>query len=230
MMPRSSQNGSALVYILIAIALVAAITATFMDNSGQQVSSQNTFNVATDLKSQIDFIRSGIQECVLTYPDGDKTTAYAALTATNQPYPLNPKDNYLVDPSADNQVSSLRCPGNPGDSNDHAAIFGGASGKFLPPSPKLFTKWYYQNNADGVFIVTLTDKTDAYLKTALAKLDEQFTECEADIIDATGGQEFLVSDNSDWCPAGYVCFRVWSVINPTAVYNGDVDGDEAACP
>lgn len=222
---RISQKGSALVYILIAIALVAAITATFMDNSSQQVSSQNTFNVATDLKSQIDFIRSSIQECVLNYPAGDSTSEFAALGLPNPPYPILPSNPYFDTPAANDLLRGIGCPGNPGNSNDHALIFGGSSGKFLPPHHKLFEEWGYYSGADGVFLITATNKTDSFLMTALTKLDDQYTECEADIIT---GPLTVTSDTPNACPAGYICFRVWMVTQPTAIYQG---ADELAnCP
>lgn len=222
---KTSQRGSALIYILIAIALLGALTATFMDSSSQQTSSQNTFNYVTEIQSQANFIRSAIQECVLTYPAGDA----ALIGGLNAPYPLNPSDPYLLNP-AGSLVENIRCPGNPGDSNNHAKIFGGSSGKFLPPPPKLFDKWYYQSNIDGVWIELPTNKTDAFLKNALTKLDDLFAECEADVVDATGAQRQMVSDWSDVCQQGYYCFRVRLTAKPTAVYAGDTDGDESSCP
>lgn len=233
---RSTEKGSALVYILIAIALLAALTATFMDNSSQQTSSQNTFNTVTDLNSQINFIRSAIQECVLTYPEGDQTTAFAALTAPNPPYPILPTSTYFTGATpavaANNNVANIRCPGNPGNSNNHALIFGGSSGKFLPPAPKLFGDWVYYNGADGVFFYTSSNKTDSYLSTAMKKLDDQFSECEADVINATAGAVNITSAGAGGpnCANGYTCFRVWVIANAPNIYPGDSDGDEAACP
>lgn len=218
------QKGSALVYILIAIALLAALTATFMDNSSQQTSSQNTFNTVTELNTQVNFIRSAIQECVLTYPEGD---AIHGALYPNPPYPINPME--LTPAATEQQVQFLGCPGNnTSDTDDivHARIFGGSSGRFLPPPPKLFGPWFYYSGADGVFFYTSTDKTDSFLTTAMAKLDDQFSECETDVIvDA-----FDMSSEAALgpaCLADHTCFRVW-LIARTPVYQ---DADElAACP
>ena len=140
---QTAQRGSALVYILIAIALLAALTASFMKPSSQQTTSQNTFNTITELNSQINFIRSAIQECVLTFPAGD-----SALVGvdSNVPYPINPSSTYFAaapksGAAANNQVRNVMCPGNPGNSNDHADIFGGLSGKFFPPIVNLLEEW-----------------------------------------------------------------------------------------
>ncbi len=225
----SSQKGSALVYILIAIALLAALTATFMDSSSQQTTSQNTFNTVTDLNSQVNFIRSAVQECVLTYPAGDSTLVTSFETV---PYPLNPSSTYLDTPAANNQAKFLRCPGNPGNSNNHAVIFGGSSGKFMPPAPALFSDWVYYNGPDGVFFYTATNKSDAYLQTALAKLDDQYSECEADVINATAGAQNLTTAGGSGpnCANTNTCFRVWMIAQTSNIYPGDTDGDEAACP
>ena len=70
---------------------------------------------------------------------------------------------------------------------------------------------------------------------ALAKLDEEYSECEADVIDATGGEIELTSTataDDPKCPNGSTCFRVWIISQASAVYNGDADGEEtaASCP
>ena len=227
---RVSETGSALVYILIAIALLAALTASFMKPSSQQTTAQSSFNMITNLKSQIAFIRSSIQECVLNYPSGES----GLVGSHNFPYPINPSSTYLTSPSANDELANIRCPGNPGIGTDHANIFGGNSGKFLPPIPKLFEKWEYYSGADGVFFYTSTDKTDAFLQTAMQKLDDQFSECETDIIDASGGDIELISAaaGDPICPDGSTCFRLWVITQGSAVYNGDTDGEElaAGCP
>jgi len=225
-----NESGSALVYILIAIALLAALTVSFMRPSSQQTTAQSGFNTVTDLKSQVAYIRSTIQECVLTYHEGE-----AGLIGTpNFPYPINPSSTYLTSPAANDEVGNIKCPGNPGDAAAdpklHTAIFGGKSGKFMPPAPELFENWVYSNTSDGVFFYTRTDKSDAFLQSAMQKLDDEFSECEADIIDASGGVVELTSAAGvadPKCPAGNTCFRVWVLMdNTVAHFNGDTDGDE----
>lgn len=228
------ERGSALVYILIAIALLAALTVTFMEPSSQQATSQNTFETVSEINTQVNFVRSGIQECVLSYPGGDSTR----LGALNKPYPFNPTSTYLTDADTDGDfVRNIRCPGNPGDSADHADIFSGSSGKFMPPPPGMFGQWYYWNGIDGVYFYIATDKTDAFLQTAMQKLDDQFAECEADVIDGSSGVVDMTSGaesdpNPPSCADGSTCFRVWVIATAAAAgaYNGDTDGDEASCP
>ena len=192
------ESGSALVYILIAIALLAALTVSFMEPSSQQTQSQNTFKVTSELDSQASFIRSSIQECVLTYPGGDDNAI--PTPQDNHPYPLMPDETFYNtqcgagETAANNNVQHLRCAGNPGDDPCHVDIFGGLSGKFLPPAPDLFGSWQYYNGDDGVFFYIATDKTDPYLDSVLEKLDSGYSLCEADAIDATGGAVAMTSD------------------------------------
>lgn len=219
-----SQSGSAFVYILIAIALLAALTASFMKPASQQTTAQNSYKSVSGLKSQIDFARSAIQDCVLSYPEGDGTQT--------SPYPMNPSDAYLASPAPNNQLQYIGCPGNPGSSNDHARIFSGTSGKYLPPPPDLFEPWVYYNGTDGIFFFIETDKTDAFIQTALQKLDDQYSECEADVIDASGGQVELTSTaaaGDPKCPAGSTCFRMWIIATGSEIFPGDTDGEEAGC-
>lgn len=238
----SSQNGSVLVYILIAVALLAALTFTFMQPSGQQSSSQGAFRTITQIQGQVDTIRSAIQECVLTHKKGDRSIDNGASGTdpyARKNYPIKPNSAHFngatIGPTAEPLVKDIRCPGNPGNNdNNHVLIFGGTSGKFMPPTPDLFEPWEYYNGLDGVFIWTKTNKTDAYLSTALQKLDDAYAECEADVIDARSGAESLDSESPAevQCPAGYRCFRLRLTINSSAVYNGDSDGEEtaASCP
>jgi hypothetical protein len=234
MIMKTSQNGSALVYILIAIALLAALTATFMDSSSQQTSSQSSFNTVAELNSQINFIRSAIEECVLTYPAGDTT-----MPATNpvggqsptRPYPLMPISTYLLSPTVGNSfVKDIRCPGNPGNSNNHAKIFSGASGKFLPPPVNMFSPWLYVNHSDGIYFFAVTEKTDAFIHTALQKLNEQYATCELQYVDnSAGGAVIQMSPivGMTPCAAGNRCIVYRILTTPTTVFAGEAAG---ACP
>lgn len=235
----ASERGSALIYILIAIALLAALTFTFMEPSSQQTSSQNTFRIVSEIKSQVDLIRSAIQECVLSYPRGDNTIDLSVSGTdpyARRNYPLKPNSTHFtgatVGPTAGRLAKDIRCPGDPGNDKNHVKLYSGLSGKYLPPAPDLFDDWQYYNGQDGVFVWTATDKSDAYLATALTKLDDEYAECEADVVDASGGAVDLDSDSPAevQCPSGYTCFRVRLVTQASAEYNGDTDGDEAACP
>lgn len=210
------ERGSALIYILIAIALLAALTFTFMEPSSQQSTSQSSFKAVTGVESQINLIRSSIQQCILTYPKGD-----LAITDddVNKTYPIDPNSSYYSGAtpgqSGDNLVRNIRCPGHntTGNARDHVRIFSGHSGRFLPPPPALFGEWQYYNGEDGVFFWIETDKSDFYILSALEKIDEKFSACETDVIDATGGQQSLTTDNTLSCPSGSLCLRVFMINN-----------------
>ncbi len=231
------ERGSALVYILIAIALLAALTVTFMDTSSQQTSSQNSFRMVTDVKSQVDIIRSAIQGCVLVHRQGDTSIDIDSSSGTDpdarRNFPIKPNSTHYssatIGPTSGRLVGDIRCPGNPGGGDEnHVKIFGGTSGKFLPPAPDLFDDWQYYNGIDGVCFWLQTDKSDGFIEAGLEKLDDEYGECEADVI---VGAATLDSEAETSCASGYTCFRVRMPINSaTAIYNGDSDGDEASCP
>lgn len=223
----TAERGSALIYILIAIALLGALTITFMDSSSQQSQSQNVYKLASDVKSQADFIISTVQECFLSYPGGDDTidaTSSGSDPGAMKNYPINPDSTHFTAATpgraGNRDVRNIRCPGNPGDDPNHAPMFSGNSGKFMPPPPDLFGEWQWYNGADGVFFWIRTDKTDPYIHSALEKVDEMFATCEADIVDATGAAVKLDSPTSGEtveCAAGGTCLRIRLTRKSTAV-------------
>lgn len=210
------QRGSALIYILIAIALIAALTASFMQPATQQTRTQNSFKLAAELNGQAQMIRAAIQDCILRYPQGDGTIPPGHNGGYHSPYPLQPDSTHLpANPplrAADSSVTALRCPGdNPGSPNEnqHSLIFGGVTGRFLPIPPALFEPWTYRNGTaiseygevlTGVFVQVTTTATDAYLGEAMRKVDAQFATCETD---------YTAGDGSNGCATGKQCLRIW---------------------
>ena len=209
----SSEKGGALIYILIAIALLAALTATFTNSGGQSSNTQNSFKLATELNSQARVIRSGIQDCILRYPQGDD-----AVTETGyiDPYPLNPDSadtQYGAYDVANKHVSELRCPG-----ASYVKIFGGSGefSSFLPTPPSLIDDWTYFNGSatggsqifgmdfDGVFVQAQSNKSDPFIAEAMSRVDQLYSACEAD---------YTVGDGSNGCESGYKCLRFWIIRN-----------------
>jgi hypothetical protein len=221
-----NERGSALVYILIAIALLAALTISFMQPSSQQVSNNSVFKAVSEVGSQVDFIRSAVQECVLAYPEGDANMIAPIASPEinlNHPYPVMPDNAYYTancsaNPSAaDHQVNHLRCPGKPGSDNPcHDPLFGGNTGKFMPPPPALFGPWQYYSGEDGVFLWIETSKTDPFIDSVLQKLDDSYAQCEADVVDARSSAVKLDDANTIQCPLHSRCFRMWMIRGATA--------------
>ncbi len=227
-----TQRGSALVYILIAVALLAALTVSLMEPSSQQASSQNTTNLVSELRNQINFITSAIQECVLVYPEED--SGITAGHQLNPPFPLNPMDAYLpaLTPAVTAQdVAFIRCPGNPGNNSaapeEHSLIFGGSSGKFLPQPPPLMGQWQYYSGADGIYISISSSRSDNYILTAFQRLNDQFATCEADFFNQGGSAANMTSDTAQGdagvrtCPANTKCFRYWIKLNTATSVHAD---------
>lgn len=199
------QRGGALIYVLIAIALLAALTGTFMSSGGQGARTQNAFKLATEMNSQARVVRSAIQDCILRYPAGDDAIAEANY---NDPYPINPDSSdavYAAYDVANRNVSELRCPG-----ANYEKLFGGMMSGFLPPPPNLLEDWAYFNGQetilgkvhDGVYFQTQSNKSDPFIGEAMTKMDGLFSECEVD---------YTIGDGSNGCASGYQCLRVWII-------------------
>lgn len=245
---RCGEAGSALVYILIAIALLAALTMAFMNSSSNTTSSQNSYRAVSEIKSQVDFIRAAVDECVLRASFGNgqvagdiniNNTSSGTDPGANKLYPIDPGSLYFtsatVGPTIGTRwVRDIRCPSDPGDNVNHAPIFGGATGRFMPQPPPLFGDWQWYNGPDGVFFWTETTNTDPYLDTVLQKLNDEYAVCEADTIDASGSAENLDQDGTLQCPSGSRCFRVWlkaDMLNGSGdVEDGDTDPEAANFP
>lgn len=240
---RDQQRGSALVYILIAVALLAALTISFMEPSSQQATSQNSTNLVSDIRNQISFINSAIQECVLGFPDQDSGLLSTTNVQENAPFPINPADPYYTAESAtpgvaaNNNVENIRCPGNPGgtgsNNQNHTPLFGVSSGKFMPVPPPLMEPWEYYSGDDGVYIMIRSTRSDAYIDGAFAKINDQFSLCEVDTYNRTGTTAVNITSDTmptggavRTCPAGNKCLRFWILIKSTA---SSIHADGAPC-
>lgn len=210
----SSQRGGALIYILIAIALLAALTSTFIQPGGQSSRTQNAFKTATMINSQSRLLRSAMQDCVLRFPQGDNTITEVGYI---DPYPLNPSSSDAVygayDTPGSNLASDLRCPG-----ATYTQIFsgGGEFSSFLPTPPDLMEPWTYFNGNiaaaagapgyneafNGVFYQIQSDKSDPFIGEAMEKIDNLASACEVDHQVGTG---------TNGCENGHQCLRFWLI-------------------
>jgi hypothetical protein len=182
-----------------------------------------------------------VQECVVLHSGGDSGIVPALgghAPGANKVFPIDPRSTRLnvADRSTEpmSLVRELRCPGNPGDTMApcavapfeypcpqtptafHEPIFAGNSGKFLPPPPPLFGPWQWYNGVDGIFFWIASSKTDAYIQTAIDKLNEQYGECEADVVKTSGSAIGMDNAGTAMCPDGSTCFRLWMVTRNAA--------------
>lgn len=210
------QSGSALIYAIVAIALLGILTFTLSKGGGEQGSQKKQTQLISDLSGQINFITSAIQECVINYPNQD-TSLDASGWQYNKPFPITPDAPYFngltPGPAPAPLAEYIRCPGNPGgngpNSKNHARIFGASTNKFFPPAPNLFDGWFYVNDSRGVHLNIGTGRSDPYLATALQKLDAKYAPCEADYFDGA-------VNGGGICPSTYKCFTYWIVRKPAA--------------
>lgn len=209
----NKQSGSALIYAIVAIALLGILTLTLSKGGNEQSSQKKQTQLISELSNQIDFIASAIQECIINYPNQDANLD-ASGWQYNKPYPITADAPYFngqtPGPASMALAEFIRCPGNPGgagpNSKNHTMIFSGSTGKFFPPPPQFFDGWFYVNNDAGVYLNIGTAKTDPYIVSALQKLDAKYAPCEADF---SNGASFV-------CPNNYKCFTYWIIRKPAA--------------
>lgn len=192
-------RGNVLFYILIAIALMGALTYSFAKDSRTNLTTQMGHKASEELYIQASLIRAAILECSIQYPQGggdmDNNGVVDASDNPNNPYPINPSSALIlrapagctttsnatgcVSAAANDQARNMVCVGAPiGQAN----IFQGANnkGRFLPPPPSGFGEWEYLNDTNGVRI-RITAGASAIGSDALARLQAKFANCQADV-------------------------------------------------
>lgn len=202
-----TMGGNVLLYILIAIALLAALTYSMTKEGGTKASVHLAHKTSQELYVQVNLIRSAVLECTLAYPAGGGDLYPAgspdgvidADDNPNNPYPLNPSSPLNPDGAAANDnVRNLTCIGAPAGSR---SIFQGAGtqGRYLPPPPPGFGEWTYINHGDsstpteGVRIQIIASD-NATNRDALNRLMTKFSACQADL---------------DYGGCGATCFTAW---------------------
>lgn len=195
----SSESGSVLFYIFLAVGLLAALTFAFMSNDRENTTSQSAYRVTEDLYAQINLIKSSVLECTLKYPKGggDLNGVGGITTADNpnNPYPVNP--SFASNPygiAASDNVRLLTCTGAT-PSVAEGAMFSGANnkGRFLPQPLSGYSEWLYINDAAGVRVRTI-GPASATTTQALTRLKAKFDTCQADI---------------NYAACGATCFTAW---------------------
>ena len=172
-----TERGNALLYVFLAVGLMAALTYSYVQDSRENYASQSAVSIAEELYSQINMIKAAVVQCTLEYPNGMDPTV-CSCTPLNPPYPLSPSDPLNPNSPAgtaaagDDYVRHLTCVGAP---TGLAAMFSGTSnqGRFLPPPPAGFNEWVYKNDGGGVYI-QITSTGDAASVNALSRVLNKF--------------------------------------------------------
>ncbi len=165
---RHSEKGNVLLYVLMAIGLMAALTYAYVKDSRENYASQSAVQIAETLFAQANMIRSAVVQCSAEYPSGGgDLNADGTITPAdnpNNPFPINPSSALHAgrtidgvvggtpDPipaAVDDTAKYLSCIGAPASV---ALMFSGANnqGRFLPPTPSGFSEWTYTNDTSGV--------------------------------------------------------------------------------
>ncbi len=176
-----NSDGNVIFYILIAIALLGMLTFAFVQDSGDNVSKQNSYKISEELYSQFNSINSAVMSCIIEFPAGggdlDTNGKIEAADNDNRPYPLSPSDaNNPGGAAANDQVRNMKCPGS------GLGIYKGAGaiGKYLAAPPSGFAEWELLNDTNGVRIRSIGENS-ATVSSAITALQKKFDTCRTDL-------------------------------------------------
>ena len=206
-------SGNALLYVFMAIGLLAALTYSFVKGSRENYNVQNSARIAEEMYVQVNLMKSSIMQCRMEYIEGGGDLDGDGLTDEsdnyNTAFPLEPTnplhDNApaccatnggasgCISSAVSDDVRNLKCIGAP---IREANMFTGQnnSGAFLPPKPQGFEEWTYKNDANGVYLQIISTRENMSYESTLTRLLNKFATCQADI---------------DYNNCGENCLTVW---------------------
>ncbi len=180
----ADQAGNILIYIFIAIGLLATLTlAVTRDTSTHDLKRQARENTAL-LIQQADYIRAAFQECALLYPDGGGDLDGDGDIDNNDnpytPYPLNAGDPKQPNGAGASQyLIDQQCTGAPAAT----AYMFQPPNQFRVPQPKVTTRWYYSADANGLRVSVSYNFPNAVGDTMVNMLAQRLPDCEFDTHD-----------------------------------------------
>lgn len=212
-MCKSKNSGNALLYVFMAVGLLAALTYSFTKGTKENYSTQNAAKAAEELYVQANLIKSSIVQCTNEYVEGggdlNSDGIFNEDDNANTPFPLEPNNGLIenapagcvvqgntagcVSVAENNNVRNLSCIGAP---LGEAYMFSGTnnSGAFLPQPPSGFEEWTYKNDSNGVYIQIIGKAKNATANMTVQRLKDKYSNCQSDI---------------DYGNCGDNCFTAW---------------------
>ncbi len=186
------QQGSIIVYILIAIFLTGMLVASMTQGAKKSASSTQINAMMLYLQNDIQTIQSNITECITTYSQGVDINADGNIDASdnpNQPFPLY---HTLTYGAAGDAITAIKCPGAPAAQqtifNDRIS----GSLKLLADTSN-YTTTYFTNATDGVYIRITRAVSDPLWTEAISRLTTKYSQCSS------------IVENSSPDPTGFNC-------------------------
>lgn len=166
--------GIAIGPILFVIAVLGLLAMIMSSNIGGFSVASVTDRITADITSQVNLIRSKINECNLLY-------------GTN-----NNGDGWPASLAAGTKVADLECEG---DQSSNKNIWEGLRAALLPPPTPGFNEWYYVNAGDeGGRCIWTTPKgsKNIGISTGLARAATKFSSSEVSYQESSDSQKFVV--------------------------------------
>ena len=205
---RSSESGSIIIYLIMALVLMAALVVYMTQGTKKGPQSQQLDEMSQYLESDLKVIDSAINDCVLTYSravdvdnDGDKD----ATDNPNAPFPLY---GTLGSGGAGTAIANIKCPGAP---TAKQVIFNNGPGRnFRLLSGSDYTVTYFTDGTEGVRITISRASASDIWSEAISRLNTKLATCQAEV------------DSAGDCANG--CLKYWVKRRSTST------ATEGGCP
>jgi len=202
---RTREKGSVVAYLLMAVALIAALTAALTKGSHESAVTIQVQQHVKFLETDLQTIRSAINECILVYSDPVDINGDNLINTTDNPNAPFPLYGDLSSGGLGVPLSEIKCPGN------QQAIFNNKAGKFFSLiGSSDYTIDYNNNGTEGIQIIILRNSASPVWDEAMSQVNAKLSTCSAEIETGAG------------CTNG--CFEFWIKRPATS------SSSEAGCP
>ena len=203
-----SERGSIIIYLIMALVLMATLIVFMTQGTKKGPQSQQLDEVTQYLESDVKVIDAAINDCVLTYSAAVDRDADGDKDATDNPNAPFPVYGDLSSGGAGTAIANIKCLGAPAAKQ---VIFNNQPGRsFRLLSGSDYTVTYFTDATEGIRITMSRSSTSDIWLEAIGRLNTKLATCQAEV-DTAGG-----------CANG--CLKYWVKRRSTSV------AAEGGCP